>query len=159
MASFKVFDIAGSAMRAQSTRLNLVASNLANSESVSSSLNQTYRSRQPVFAARLQDALLAGKNRDESENDETAKPAGNRLIDRAAVGVDVLAVVESQVPPRMEYAPDNPLANAQGYIFRPNVNTIEEMTNMIAASRSYQDNVEVANTAKQLMLQTLRLGQ
>jgi flagellar basal-body rod protein FlgC len=152
MTSFKVFDIAGSAMRAQSARLNLVASNLANSESVSSSINQTYRSRQPVFAARLQDAMQAGQNREAAEN-------GDRRIDQAAVGVDVLAVVESQVPPRMEYAPENPLANAQGYIFRPNVNTIEEMTNMIAASRSYQDNVEVANTAKQLMLQTLRLGQ
>jgi flagellar basal-body rod protein FlgC len=68
-------------------------------------------------------------------------------------------VVESQAPPLMEYAPEHPQANAQGYIFRPNVNTIEEMTNMISASRAYQDNVEVANTAKQLMTQTLRLGQ
>ncbi len=138
MSSFKIFDIAGSAMSAQTLRLNLVASNLSNAESVSSSINQTYRSRQPVFAAQLQHAM-----------DKQG----------AATGVNVLGVVESQTPPRMEYAPDHPLANADGYIFKPNVNTIEEMTNMLSASRSYQDNVEVANTAKQLLQQTLRLGQ
>lgn len=138
MSSFKIFDIAGSAMSAQTLRLNLVASNLSNAESVSSSINQTYRSRQPVFAAQLQDAM----NKQSS-----------------AVGVNVLGVVESQVPPRMEYVPSHPLANADGYIFKPNVNTIEEMTNMLSASRSYQDNAEVANTAKQLLQQTLRMGQ
>lgn len=138
MSSFKIFDIAGSAMAAQSLRLNLVASNLSNADSVSSSIEQTYRSRQPVFAAQLQEAI-----------DKRSAP----------VGVQVLGVVESQAPLRMEYAPDHPMANAEGYIFRPNVNTIEELTNMMSASRSYQDNVEVANTAKQLMLQTLRLGQ
>lgn len=138
MSSFKIFDIAGSAMAAQSLRLNLVASNLSNADSISSSVEQTYRSRQPVFAAQLQEAI-------DKRN--------------APVGVQVLGVVESQAPLRMEYAPDHPMANAEGYIFRPNVNTIEELTNMMSASRSYQDNVEVANTAKQLMLQTLRLGQ
>jgi flagellar basal-body rod protein FlgC len=138
MSSFKIFDIAGSGMAAQSLRLNLVASNLSNADSVSSSVEQTYRSRQPVFAAQLQEAL-----------DKRNAPAG----------VQVLGVVESQAPLRMEYAPDHPMANADGYIFKPNVNTIEELTNMMSASRSYQDNVEVANTAKQLMLQTLRLGQ
>jgi flagellar basal-body rod protein FlgC len=138
MSSFKVFDIAGSAMGAQSLRLNLVASNLANADAVTSSINQTYRARQPVFATELQSAL-----------DQRG----------AAAGVEVRGVVESQVPPRMEYAPEHPLSNADGYIFRPNVNTIEEMTNMLSASRSYQDNVEVANTAKQLLLQTLKLGE
>lgn len=150
MASFKIFDIAGSAMRAQTVRLNLIASNLANSETISSSIKQTYRSRQPVFAAQLDDAMQAA---------QAPPKEGVDKIQDFAVGVKVLAVVESQVPPRMEYMPENPLANADGYIFRPNVNTLEEMTNMIAASRSYQDNVEMANTAKQLMLQTLRLGQ
>ena len=138
MSSFKVFDIAGSAMGAQSLRLNLVASNLANADAVTSSINQTYRARQPVFATELQSAL-----------DQRG----------AAAGVEVRGVVESQVPPSMEYAPEHPLSNADGYIFRPNVNTIEEMTNMLSASRSYQDNVEVANTAKQLLLQTLKLGE
>lgn len=138
MSSFKIFDIAGSGMAAQSLRLNLVASNLSNADSVSSSVEQTYRSRQPVFAAQLQEAV-----------DKRNTP----------VGVQVLGVVESQAPLRMEYAPDHPMANDEGYIFKPNVNTIEELTNMMSASRSYRDNVEVANTAKQLMLQTLRLGQ
>lgn len=145
MSSMKVFDIAGSGMAAQNLRLNLVASNLSNVESVSSSINQVYRSRQPVFAAQLQEAMNGASTGIKEKN--------------AATGVDVLGVVESQAPPRMEYAPDHPLANAEGYIFRSNVNTVEELTNMIAASRSYQDNVEVANTAKQLMLQTLRMGQ
>lgn len=139
MSSFKIFDIAGSGMGAQSLRLNLVASNLANADAVSSSVDQTYRSRQPVFATELQSAL--------------DRRGG------AAAGVEVRGVVESQSPPRMEYAPEHPLANADGYIYRPNVNTIEEMTNMLSASRSYQDNVEVANTAKQLLLQTLKLGE
>ena len=145
MSSLKIFDIAGSGMAAQNLRLNLVASNLSNVESVSSSVNQVYRSRQPVFATQLQEAINGAK-----------APAGT---DQASAGVDVLGVVESQTPPRMEYAPDHPLANADGYIFHSNVNPVEEMTNMISASRSYQDNVEVANTAKQLMMQTIRMGQ
>jgi flagellar basal-body rod protein FlgC len=144
MSSMKILDVAGSAMASQSLRLNLVASNLSNADSVSSSINQTYKARHPVFATELMDAM---------KTQEGAKQGA------AAAGVKVLGVVESQAPPLMEYAPENPLANADGYIFRPNVNPIEEMTNMIAASRSYQDNVEVANTAKQLIMQTLRMGQ
>lgn len=140
MNSFRIFDVAASAMSAQNQRLNLVASNLANADSASSSVEQTYRSRQPVFAAALQDAL------------EAANP-------QQAPGVKLLGVVESRAPLQMEYAPDHPLANEEGYIFKSNVNTVEEMTNMLSAARSYQDNVEVLNTAKQLMLQTLRLGE
>lgn len=140
MPSFKIFDIAGSGMAAQSVRLNLVASNLSNADTVSSSIDRTYRSRQPVFATQLQAAM-----------DKRNATAG--------AGVDVKAVVESQAPLRMEYAPDHPMANADGYIYKPNVNSIEELTNMMSASRSYQDNAEVINTAKQLMQQTLRLGQ
>lgn len=138
MSSFKVFDIAGSGMSAQNLRLNLVASNLSNADSVSSSVDETYKSRQPVFAAQLQD-----------------------VIDRktAMSGVKVLGVIESDSPSVREYAPDHPLANEDGYIFKPNVNSIEEMANMMSASRSYQNNVEVLNTAKQLLIQTLRLGQ
>jgi flagellar basal-body rod protein FlgC len=133
---FKVFDVAGSALSAQSLRLNVTASNLANADSVSSSIDQTYRARQPVFAAQLKDAM-----------------------DKSAVGVDVKAVVESQAPLRQEYQPNHPLADANGYVYLPNVNTVEEMANMISASRAYQSNVEVINTAKQLMLKTLTLGQ
>ena len=133
MSSFKIFDISGSGMNAQSLRLNLVASNISNANSVSS-----YKSRQPVFAAELKNIL-------DQQN--------------AASKVNVLGVVESQAPAIMEYAPNHPMANEEGYIFKPNVNTVEEMANMMSASRSYQNNVEVLNTAKQMILQTLRMGQ
>jgi flagellar basal-body rod protein FlgC len=138
MSSFKIFDIAGSGMNAQNLRLNLVASNISNANSVSSSIDETYKSRQPVFAAQLKDAM----------NQQNS-----------ASGVDILGVVESDAPPVMEYSPNHPMANEDGYIFKPNVNTVEEMANMMSASRSYQNNVEVLNTAKELMMQTLRMGQ
>jgi flagellar basal-body rod protein FlgC len=138
MSSFNIFDIAGSGMNAQSLRLNLVASNLSNANSVSSSLETVYKSRQPVFAAELKDVM-------DKQN--------------AASGVNVLGVVESQAPAVMEYAPNHPMADKAGYIYKPNVNTVEEMADMMSASRSYQNNVEVLNTAKDLMLQTLRMGQ
>lgn len=146
MSSFKIFDIAGSGMGAQNTRLNLVASNLANADTISSSVNQTYKSRQPVFATQLADAM--------DKTGQVGKGKGD-----GTTGVKVLGVVESQAPLRMEYQPNHPMANADGYIFRPNVNTMEEMANMIAASRSYEDNVNVFNAAKQLITQTLRMGE
>lgn len=138
MSSLNIFGIAGSGMNAQNLRLNLVASNIANANAVSSSEGDVYRSRQPVFAAELKDVL-----------------------DRKHLGskVSVLGVVESDATPIMEYEPNHPMADKDGYIYKPNVNTIEEMANMMSASRSYQNNVEVLNTAKQLILQTLKLGQ
>ncbi|MCF6252932.1 MAG: flagellar basal body rod protein FlgC [Methylococcaceae bacterium] len=138
MPSMNIFDIAGSGMNAQSLRLNLVASNISNANSVSSSIDEVYKSRQPVFAAELKSVM----NKNE-----------------AASKVNVLGVVESEAPAVMEYAPNHPMADNNGYIFKPNVNTVEEMANMMSASRSYQNNVEVLNTAKQLMLQTLKMGQ
>ena len=138
MSSFKIFDIAGSGMNAQNLRLNLVASNLANANSVSSSTGETYKARHPVFSAQLSDVLNQQKS---------------------ASGVDIMGVVESEVPLVQEYAPNHPMANEEGYIFKPNVNTVEEMANMMSASRSYQNNVEVMNTAKQLLIQTLRICQ
>ncbi|MCB1905628.1 MAG: flagellar basal body rod protein FlgC, partial [Gammaproteobacteria bacterium] len=124
-------------MSAQSLRLNLVASNMANVDSVSSSIEQTYRARQPVFSAML-----------------------NQFNPNApAIGVQMKGVVESQAPLVAEYAPEHSLANAEGYIYRPNVNMVEEMANMISASRSYESNVEVINTAKQLLTATLKLGE
>ncbi|WP_428637426.1 flagellar basal body rod protein FlgC [Shewanella sp.] len=137
MSMFKVFDAAASGMSAQSLRLNTVASNMANADTVSSSIDETYRSRQPVFSALL----------------DQLNPEG------PAAGVQVKGIVESQAPLNMEYAPNHPKANDEGYIFRPNVNVMEEMANMISASRSYQNNVEVVNTAKQLLVATLRLGE
>lgn len=135
MSLYRIFDISGSGMVAQSVRLNATASNMANADSVSSTVNQTYHARRPIFAAYL-----------DKEKD--------------AVGseVQVRAIVESPAPIRIEYRPEHPLANAQGYIYLPNVNPSEELADMISASHSYQDNVEVMNTSKQLMLRTLELG-
>jgi len=138
MSTMRIFDVAGSGMNAQTLRLNLVASNISNANSASSSLNSVYKGRHPVFAAALDNAMDKQKS---------------------ATGVEVLGVVESQAPPVMEYAPNHPMADAGGYIYKPNVNTVEEMANMMSASRSYENNVEVLNTAKSLMLQTLKMGQ
>lgn len=137
MSLFKIFDTAASGMSAQNLRLNTVASNMANVDSVSSSIEQTYRARHPVFRA-LVDQL----------NPQAP-----------AVGVQVQGIIESETPLVPEYAPEHPQANEAGYIYRPNVNIVEEMANMISASRSYKSNVEVINTAKQLMSATLRLGE
>ncbi len=138
MSSMRIFDVAGSGMNAQTLRLNLVASNISNANSVSSSSDQVYKARQPVFAAELKNIM--------DQNN-------------AASGVNVVGVVENQAPPVMEYAPNHPMADELGYIYKPNVNTVEEMANMMSASRSYENNVEVLNTAKNLMLQTLKMGQ
>ena len=135
MSLFRIFDISGSALHAQTIRLNTTASNMANIDSISSSTANTYRARQPVFATQLDEA------------------------EEAAAGVDVLGIVESQTPLRREYRPDHPLADGQGYVNLPNVNPVEEMANMISASRSYQANVEVLNTSKQMMMRTLALGE
>lgn len=136
MDLYNVMDIAGSAMSAQSVRLNTTASNLANADSISSSINQTYKARHPVFSA-VQMAL-AGQ--------------------QESVGVQVKGIVESNAEPRARYEPNHPLADAKGYIYQPNVNLVEEMADMISASRAYQTNVQVANTAKSLLARTLQLG-
>ncbi len=138
MSLFNVFDISGSGMSAQSLRLNTTASNIANADSVSSSIDQTYRARHPVFAAEMQKA--AGGNPE-------------------SVGVSVLGIVESDKPLNVEYSPEHPMADKDGYIYKPNVNVIEEMTNMISASRSYQTNVQLAESAKNMVNKTLTLGQ
>jgi flagellar basal-body rod protein FlgC len=142
MSSFKIFDIAGSGMSAQSVRLNTVASNLANAESVSGDPTQVYRAKHPVFEAVR--AQAGGQ----------ARQAG-----QASAAVKVAGIVENQAEPEMRYEPGNPLANAEGYVYAPNVNTVEEMVDMISASRAYQNNIEVLNTSKDLLLATLRLGQ
>jgi flagellar basal-body rod protein FlgC len=137
MSSFKIFDIAGTGMSAQSVRLNTTASNLANADSVSGDPSQVYKSRHPLF-----EAIRTGLG-----------------THAASTGVSVRGIVENQAPPSARYEPGNPLADANGYVYAPNVNTVEEMVDMISASRSYQNNVEVMNTAKEMMLATLRLGQ
>lgn len=138
MSSFKIFDIAGSGMAAQSVRLNTVASNLANAESVSGSAETAYRAKHPVFEAVR--AGLGGQGAD------------------AGAAVRVRDIIEDGRAPEMRYQPGNPLANAEGYVFAPNVNVVEEMVDMISASRAYQNNVEVMNTSKELLLSTLKLG-
>ncbi len=138
MSFFKVFDVAGSALNAQTVRLNSMASNLANAETASATAEEAYRARHPVFA--------------------TAMAAAGDTADPENMGVRVAGIVESQAEVRVEYRPDHPLADDKGYVYLSNVNTMEEMADMISASRSYQTNVEVINTAKQLMLRTLELG-
>lgn len=135
-----IFDVAGSAMSAQSIRLNTVASNLANAQTASSSTGQTYRARHPVFAPLYRE--LTGS-----------------VANEAQAGVQVLGIVESDAPLQPRYEPDHPLANARGYVYYPNVNVVEEMADMISASRSFQINVQVVEAAKTLAQRVLALGQ
>ena len=140
-----IFDVAGSAMSAQSVRLNTVASNLANAQSASSSIGQTYRARHPVFAA-IQESAMNGV-------------AGVGPEGEASVGVQVLGIVESDAPLQPRYEPNHPLADEEGYVYYPNVNVVEEMADMISASRSFQINVQIAEAAKTLSQRVLALGQ
>jgi flagellar basal-body rod protein FlgC len=134
MSLFNIFDVAGSAMHAQSQRLNTVASNLANADSATSANGTPYKAKQVVFAA---------------------TPVG----ENGAAGVNVAAVIEDPSPMKTVFDPKNPLADDKGYVTMPNVNVVEEMVNMISASRSYQSNVEMMNTTKTLLMKTLTLGQ
>ena len=134
MSLLNVFEIAGSAMTAQSQRLNVVASNLANADSVTGSNGQPYKAKQVVFS----ELALGGAT---------------------GSGVKVTGVTEDSSPARQVFEPKHPLADAQGYIAMPNVSVVDEMVNMIAAARSYQNNVERMKTAKTLMLKTLTIGQ
>lgn len=134
MSMLNVFTIAGSALNAQSLRLNTTASNLANADSVVAEDGQPYRAKQVLFKA----VPVAGEH---------------------ARGVEVTNVVESAAPLRLVYDPASPAANEDGYVEMPNVNVVEEMVNMISASRSYQNNVEVMNTARTLLQRTLTIGQ
>jgi flagellar basal-body rod protein FlgC len=135
MALGKIFDAAGSAMAAQALRLNTVASNLANVNTVSSTAEGVYQPKQAVF-----EAVLAERSGE---------------VD----GVRVASIGRSNIAPVPRYAPDHPLANDEGYIYESGVNVVEEMANMTDASRTYQTNIELVSTAKRLMLATLRLGQ
>lgn len=142
MSLFNIFDQSGSGMAAQTLRLNSIASNIANAESVAANPEDTYRARYPVFQAALQDAI--------------GQEQPNQALQ---TGVQVPAVVESQKPFDLRYEPDHPYANDDGYVTYPNVSVVEEMANMISASRSFQVNVEVMNTAKSLAERLLTMGQ
>ena len=136
MSLFSVFNVAGSALSAQTVRLNATASNLANADSAAATEQDAYRARRPVFTE-FRDALDAS----------------------ASAGVRVAGVIEDTTPAQRRYVPDHPMADGEGYVFFPDINVVEEMADMISASRNYQNNVEVVNTSKQLLLNLLRLGQ
>ncbi len=133
MSLFNIFNVSGSAMSAQAQRLNTVASNLANADSTTSATGETYRAKQVVF--------------------EAVPTAGG------GTGVRVQQVVEDAAPLKQVYDPKHPMADDKGYVAMPNVNVVDEMVNMLSASRSYQTNVETMNAAKSLLLKTLTLGQ
>ena len=135
MSMFSIFGISGSAVSAQSQRLNVVASNLANADSAVSANGTPYRAKQVVFSA---EPLARGME---------------------GMGVRVAKVLDDPSPPRMVYDPKHPMADSSGYVTMPNVNVVEEMTNMISASHSYQTNLDMMNTAKNLLIKTLALGQ
>lgn len=134
MSLFNIFSVAGSAMTAQSQRLNAVASNLANADSATGPNGQPYRAKQVLFSAMPVDSS-------------------------GAQGVKVVGVVEDNSPLKMVYDPKHPMADGRGYVAMPNVNVVDEMVNMISASRSYQNNVDVMNTSKTMLLKTLTIGQ
>ncbi len=134
MSLFNIFNVSGSAMTAQSQRLNVVASNLANADSATGADGKPYHAKQVVFSAIAVDAS-------------------------GAQGVKVTQVIEDNAPMKMVYDPKHPMADAQGYVAMPNVNVVDEMVNMISASRAYQNNVDVMNTSKTLLLKTLTIGQ
>lgn len=148
MSLSSIFDIAGSGMSAQSIRLNTISSNLANAESVSSSVDETYKARQPVFSVLHQRALKG----------ETEFPSLQGEMN-AGYGVKVDGIVESDKPLPLRYEPYHPMANDEGYVTYPNVNIVEEMANMISASRSFQTNVDIMQSAKDMIQRVLTLGQ
>jgi flagellar basal-body rod protein FlgC len=135
MSLFSIFNVSGSAMSAQAQRLNVTASNLANADSVTSASGEAYRAKQVVFEA---------------------TPASG---DGTSTGVRVRQVVEDPSPLKQMYDPKNPAADEKGYVSMPNVNVVDEMVNMLSASRSYQNNVETMNAAKTMLLKTLTIGQ
>ena len=139
MSSFSIFQIAGSALTAQSQRMNVTASNIANADSAAGPDGQPYKARHVVFQV---------------------TPLANTAAQSAGVGgVRVSAIKEDNAPGRLQYDPHHPLANEEGYVLMPNIDVVAETVNMISASRSYQANVEVVNTTKSLMMRTLTIGQ
>jgi len=140
MSVFKVFDVAGSGMSAQMLRLNTVASNLANADTISTNENDVYQARHPVFESVMQEQ-------------------GEMGFSDGLATVRVREIVQEQTMAVPQYRPNHPLANDEGFVFSPAIDSIAEMADMISASRSYQNNVEVLSTAKEMMLRTLQLGQ
>jgi flagellar basal-body rod protein FlgC len=147
MSLMSIFDISGSAMSAQSVRLNTTASNMANANSAAASPGQVYRAKHPVFAT-----IAAGL----LNNPDANAFAGEQGMGQ---GVQVMGILESDAPHQERYEPEHPLADENGYVYYPNVNIVEEMTNMISSSRAFQTNVDVMNAAKTMMQRVLSMGQ
>lgn len=144
MSLFDVFNVSGSAMNAETIRLNTTASNLANAESVNGDATKVYRARHPVFQAMMNSQMNSSMGLDADQD--------------ASSGVRVMGVVESTTPPVQTYQPGNPLADKDGYVYASNVNSIEEMANMISANRSFATDVEAVNTARDLLLKVISMG-
>lgn len=151
MSLTSIFDISGSAMSAQTIRLNATASNMANANSAAGSADDVYKARYPVFSA-VQASMAAGSS-------DPFAMSFDGMMPEAEQGVQVLGMTQSEAPLQPRYEPEHPLANEEGYVFYPNVNIVEEMTNMISSSRSFQANVDVMNAAKAMMQRVLSLGQ
>ncbi len=154
MSLMNIFDISGSAMSAQSIRLSTTASNMANANSAAGSAEDTYRARYPIFSSvqtKAQAAMLRGDFAGSFAIDDFEADAG--------MSVEVLGIVESGRPLQPRYEPEHPLADDEGFVFYPDVNVVEEMTNMISSSRSFQMNVDVMNAARSMMQRVLSLGQ
>ena len=138
MALLNIFEVAGSGLNAQNVRLNTIASNMANASTVASSPDGAYKARHPVFASVLHQQYT---------------------VNSANTPVRVTGIIESQAEHIKRYEPDHPMSDEQGYVWQSNVDVIEEMTNMMVASRNYENNIEMLNTTKELLLSTLRLGE
>lgn len=151
MSLNQVFDIAGSGMSAQSIRLNTTSSNLANAETASSSIDEVYRARKPIFSA-IQQQMMGG-------NGGGLTDVGFSRDELQSQGVSVDGIVESEAELEQRYQPDHPKADDDGYVYYPNVNVVEEMADMMSSSRSFQTNAEVMNTAKSMMQRVMTLGQ
>lgn len=161
MSISNVFNIVGSAMSAQSVRMNTIASNIANAQTVAGSEQTAYKAKHPVF--------IAGTTRTGIRSDSSIRSTGNSnpftsilaesLDEQGVAGVDVAEIIESDAPVQRRYQPSHPLADEEGYVYTSNVNAVEEMADMISASRSFQMNVEVANSAKSMMQRLITLGQ
>ncbi len=147
MSMMSIFDISGSAMSAQSVRLNTTASNMANANSAAGSPDQVYRARHPVFAS------IAAELLGDADANAFAGEQGMGL------GVQVMGILESEAPHQERYEPEHPLADENGYVYYPNVNIVEEMANMISSSRAFQTNVDVMNAARTMMQRVLSMGQ
>jgi len=164
MSIASIFSIAGSGMSAQSVRMNTIASNMANAQTVARSEQEAYKARYPVFVARAMKDSMSVKGTAQT-NDfghilmSSIQSGSEGVKSMSEQGVSVTEIVESKAPVERRYQPAHPFADEEGYVYGSNVNTVEEMADMISASRAFQMNVEIANTAKSMMQRLLTLGQ